>query len=74
LDLKPFLYHSVLLNYSSLSSPCLFNVTEKLVRELSISHNCVKSNIPFTVFFCGFLYNFGAIREMILPMHNKFSW
>jgi hypothetical protein len=63
LDLKPFLYHSMLLNYSSLFSPCLLNVTEKLVSELSISHNCVKSNVPFTVFFCGFLHNFGTIRR-----------
>jgi hypothetical protein len=67
LDLKPFLYHSVLLNYSSLFSPCLSNVTEKLVWELSISHNCVKSNVPFTVFFCGFLHNFGTIRRWFYP-------
>jgi hypothetical protein len=67
LDLKPFLYHSVLLNYSSLSSPCLLNVTEKLVWELSISHNCVKSNVPSTMFFCGFLQNFGTIRRWFCP-------
>jgi hypothetical protein len=62
LGLKPLLYHSVLLKYSSLSSLCLLNVTEKLIWEFSISRNCVKSNFPFTVFFCDFLYNFGSIR------------
>jgi hypothetical protein len=65
LDLKPF--HLVLLNYSSLFSPCLLNVTEKLVWELSISHNCVKSSFPFTVFFCGFLHDFGIIRRWFCP-------
>jgi hypothetical protein len=67
LDLKPFLYNSALLNYSSLFSPCPLNVTEKLVWELSISHNCVKSNVQFTVFFCGFLHNFGTIRRWFCP-------
>jgi hypothetical protein len=67
LYLKPFLYHSVLLNYSSLFWPCLLNVTEKSVWELSISHNCVKPSVPFTVFFSGFVHKFGAIRSWFCP-------
>jgi hypothetical protein len=66
-DLKLFLYHSVLLNYSSLFLPCLLNATEKLVWGLSISHICVKSNFPFNVLFCGLLHNFWTIRRWFCP-------
>jgi hypothetical protein len=67
LDLKPCLYHSAMLKCSSPFSPCVLNATEKFVWELSISHNCVKSNVPFTMFFCGFLNNFGTIMRLFCP-------
>jgi hypothetical protein len=73
LCLKPFLYHSVLLNYSSLSSLCLLNVTEKLVFELSISHKLRQIQYSIYSVLLWLSEKRWDHQEMILPMHYKFS-
>jgi hypothetical protein len=65
LDLKPFLQHSVLLNYSSLFLPCLLNCHWKV--SLRIEYFSQLRKIKRSI-YCVLLH-----QEMILSMHHKLS-